>query len=130
MALKNFVFYGVATLLWFDYVSASLRGALRGPWVEHTGARRYQRDVVRRRADPPSGAMNSSPLHCQAPAPEVKAPKDNVWDPLSHVETASILEWLFHQKELNLTITPPKLNGTGAPNETVPQPESAWDNRV
>ncbi|PYH71223.1 membrane copper amine oxidase [Aspergillus vadensis CBS 113365] len=33
----------------------------------------------------------------------IKSPKKNIWGELTDVETASLVQWLFHQPELNLT---------------------------
>jgi primary-amine oxidase len=33
----------------------------------------------------------------------IEAPKENIWGELSGPETATIVAWLFAQKELNLT---------------------------
>src|SRR3569833_2757126 len=90
---------GFALIFCADTALASLRGELRSPWtVDASHHRRRQRCVVRNRDD---SAANSTNLLCQTAAPAVTAPKANVWGPLTDLETASILEWLFHQKELN-----------------------------
>src|SRR3569833_2272115 len=108
---------GIALIISADTPLASLRGELRSPrTVEASHHRRMQRSVERNRDD---SAANSTKLLCQTAAPAVTAPKANVWGPLTDLETASILEWLFHQKELNLTTRP-----TGPPfgNQTLPPP--------
>lgn len=33
----------------------------------------------------------------------IKAPHENLWKPLTEAETLSVQEWLYDQKELNLT---------------------------
>ncbi|KAG9022447.1 hypothetical protein FS837_006356, partial [Tulasnella sp. UAMH 9824] len=33
----------------------------------------------------------------------IKAPHGNLWKPLTEAETLSVQEWLYDQKELNLT---------------------------
>ncbi|KAF9886523.1 hypothetical protein FE257_011430 [Aspergillus nanangensis] len=51
----------------------------------------------------------SHPKHAKTcddtPAKAVDAPKENAWHGLSGDETASVVQWLFHQKDLNLTTT-------------------------
>ncbi|KAK8069373.1 primary amine oxidase- lung isozyme [Apiospora phragmitis] len=45
--------------------------------------------------------------------PEVSAPKENVWAPISSSDTAAVIEWLVQQSELNLTApTVTGINGT------------------
>ncbi|PLB48938.1 putative membrane copper amine oxidase [Aspergillus steynii IBT 23096] len=45
-----------------------------------------------------------SPAPCpEHAAQEISAPKDNIWQDLSRQETASVVEWLHQQSELNLT---------------------------
>jgi len=38
-------------------------------------------------------------------ATEITAPKANIWGALAGVEIAGVVEWLFAQEELNLTIS-------------------------
>ncbi|KAI5295698.1 hypothetical protein KEM55_006100, partial [Ascosphaera atra] len=41
----------------------------------------------------------------QTGAMPINAPFDNVWAPLSDPETASVISYMFAQKELNLTVS-------------------------
>jgi hypothetical protein len=94
--------------LWTDGALASPRDGFHLPWSTQPGARRFHDGVVRHgRRDPsPPKQMNSTQLICDKKAPVAKAPKDNIWGPLTDVETAGVLSWLFQQKDLNLTARP------------------------
>lgn len=48
-------------------------------------------------------------------ATEITAPKANIWGALNDVETAGVVEWLFAQEELNLTLS---------------EDAGAWDNSM
>lgn len=71
-------------------------------WKHGPGPKKMAHDIKRavqghKRAEP------SSP--CTVGSTAVQAPKANPWKSLSNEETAAIVEWLFAQKDLNLTTT-------------------------
>ena len=47
--------------------------------------------------------VNGSACVKNAPA-DFQAPKNNVWHGLTDVETSNVTKWVFHRKELNLTV--------------------------
>ncbi|KAA8650469.1 hypothetical protein EYZ11_000831 [Aspergillus tanneri] len=49
-------------------------------------------------------ASISTPLCPEQAADAIVAPKENVWHGLSHEENTAVVQWLFRQPELNLTI--------------------------
>lgn len=51
------------------------------------------------------GHPKDPPACADTPAKKIKAPKHNLWHGLSGDETAAVVQWLFHQPELNLTTT-------------------------
>jgi primary-amine oxidase len=51
----------------------------------------------------------------EALATPIKAPKPNIWGQLTGDEAASVIAWLFAQKELNLTVS---------------ENATSWDNSV
>jgi primary-amine oxidase len=57
-----------------------------GPWSKRT-----------------KSAFNTTTYSCASTAPSVTASKPNVWAPLTETESASVVKWLFEQKDLNLT---------------------------
>ena len=114
-------------------VAAVSQGGLRLPYSQHPRSWRYQKDV-RRRANEELGtgnAINSTQLICQNPAPLARAVKQNVWGGLTDVETASVLSWLFAQKDLNLTAHERSSHGNlTAPPKNTSHAGPQWLNTV
>jgi primary-amine oxidase len=54
--------------------------------------------VVRRDANETASCTETA-------ATAIKAPKPNIWGPLTNDEAASVVAWLFAQEDLNLTIS-------------------------
>jgi len=117
-----------------DGVSALSEPGIRLPYSEHPRSWRYQNNVVRHGGGELGvrEPINSTQLICQNPAPPVQAPKHNVWGGLTDVETASVLGWLFHQKDLNLTAShgPPFGNLTAPPKNVTQASGIPWENSV
>ncbi len=119
-----FLVSALAACVWLEPAAAVLRGQLRLPGASQAQHRRHQRSVERRASSAPSTA----PWECQAAAPAVNAPKDNVWASLTAAETASLMRWLYGQRELNLTAraADPPLGSLGGGGTSGP----TWDNTV
>ena len=124
---------------WVSVVSAFSHGDQRIPYGSHPRSWRYQNNVVRhgdhlQDISSRDTSINSTQIICKNPAPAIQAPKINTWSGLTDVETASILTWLFAQKDLNLTAHEPDslignvTTGPRKPNVTLSGPE--WDNKV
>jgi primary-amine oxidase len=58
---------------------------------------------------------STEPSCVETLATNIAAPKTNIWGELSHVEAAAVVQWLFAQPELNLTVT---------------EKATAWDNTM
>jgi primary-amine oxidase len=73
-------------------------------------------DALRRSAEGRvSRDVNETVACAEALATPIKAPKSNIWGQLTDDEAASVVAWLFAQKDLNLTIS---------------EDAGAWDNSV
>lgn len=95
--------------------------ALPGPkpkssWVRKGGGRgkRQIHNVLRQRAEGRRD-LNETATCAEALAAPIKAPKANVWGPMTDDEAAAVVAWLFAQGDLNLTVS---------------DDAGAWDNSV
>ena len=104
-AMKPLLCCILVVLVWMDCTLAASDGEVQPPWAKQSWDWRYQRNVARheKRASDSSALLNSTQFICQNPAPEITAPKDNAWAPLTDAELSSILSWLFHREDLKLT---------------------------
>ncbi|GAM43125.1 hypothetical protein TCE0_047r17683 [Talaromyces pinophilus] len=79
-------------------LSFFMYGVLAVPWLERSALKRVAKPRVSRRTN--ESASSSSTDAC---ATSIVAPKQNVWNSLTDDETASVTQWLFNQRDLNLT---------------------------
>lgn len=79
-------------------LSLFMYGVLAAPRLERSALKRVAKPRVSRRTN--ESASSSSTNACATP---IVAPKQNVWNSLTDDETASVTQWLFAQRDLNLT---------------------------
>lgn len=100
-------------LLWQDVAARTSKaykgGRGRGKKLIHDAVRRSSEARVTRDDTKESVAC------AEALATPIKAPKPNIWGQLTGDEAASVIAWLFAQKELNLTVS---------------ENATSWDNSV
>ncbi|KAK3361962.1 amine oxidase catalytic domain-containing protein [Lasiosphaeria ovina] len=99
------------------------------PWVRNKGSTQKKiSDAVKRAINGQQRRNNSEPEpECALVLTTTTiAPKTNIWAPLSDVETAGVVEWLFAQADLNLTVSE---NATAWDNSII-LVEALWPNKT
>ena len=71
-------------------------------WMRNGPGKKHVSNIFRRAVD--SQRRAELPDCAETLTTQIKAPKANPWAPLTNVETASVVEWLFAQADLNLTV--------------------------
>lgn len=72
----------------------------RKPWMRNGPGKKHITNVYKRAVD----KRDELPDCAETLTTTIKAPKANPWAPLNNEETAGVVEWLFAQEDLNLTI--------------------------
>ena len=85
----------------------------KAAWMRNGPGKKHITNVFKRAVD--SQRRAELPDCAETLTTTIKAPKSNPWAPLTNLETAGVVEWLFAQEDLNLTV---------AENAT------AWDNSM
>ncbi|KAK3940868.1 putative copper amine oxidase [Diplogelasinospora grovesii] len=86
----------------------------RSAWVRKGPGRKKMADHIKRAVEG-KRPRSTEPSCVETLATNIAAPKTNIWGELSHVEAAAVVQWLFAQPELNLTVT---------------DKATAWDNTI
>ncbi|KAK4186305.1 putative copper amine oxidase [Podospora australis] len=104
--------------------------APKAPWIRpgggYYGKKKMSNHIKRAIEGNNQKRAPETPFCAESLTTTVKAPKDNVWGTLVDVEIASVVEWLFAQEDLNLTITD---DATGWDN-TIQLVEAMWPNKT
>ncbi|KAK0669179.1 putative copper amine oxidase [Cercophora samala] len=98
----------------------------KAPWVKNTGLGKKKMANHLKRAIMGDKRAVETPFCSETLATEIKAPKPNVWGPLVDVEVASVVEWLFAQADLNLTVS----EEAGGWDNTIQLVEAMWPNKT
>ncbi|GKT67922.1 copper amine oxidase [Colletotrichum tofieldiae] len=96
--------WGALLLLGFDYMPQA-NGLPKTPWAQQR-AKGHGRKALSHAINKRQFANTSEPGDCVPHSPlDIEAPKENIWSGLTGPEAAGVTEWLFAQKELNLTLS-------------------------
>ncbi|KAK3384889.1 copper amine oxidase [Podospora didyma] len=95
------------------------------PWGRHGAGKKKMADHIKRAMAGERRANNESAC-AYTLTTTITAPKPNIWGPLTDVETASVVEWLFAQDDLNLTTT----EDATAWDNTIVLVEALWPNKT
>lgn len=72
------------------------------PWAYKGPSRKKMSNHIKRAM---GGKKVNNETCAKTLAKDITAPKANIWGPLTDIETAGVVEWLFAQPELNLTLS-------------------------
>lgn len=95
---------GALLLLGSDLVT-QVNGLPKTPWAQQR-AKGHGRKALSHAINKRQFANTSEPADCVPHSPlDIEAPKENIWSGLTGPEAAGVTEWLFAQKELNLSLS-------------------------
>lgn len=81
----------------------------KSEWVRNARSRKGLNKNLKRWDNETTSTISytptATPACANAYASEIAAPNENVWGGLTDSEAASVVQWLFAQPELNLTVT-------------------------
>lgn len=77
----------------------------KSAWVRKGGRGKRQLHAALKQSAEVRRDVNETASCTEALAAPIKAPKANIWGQLTNDEAASVVAWLFAQKDLNLTVS-------------------------
>lgn len=98
--------FGLGALLFLGSdVIPQVHGLPKTSWAQQR-AKGHGRKALSQSMNKRQFSNGSEPADCVVHDPmDIDAPKDNIWSGLTGPEAAGVTEWLFAQKELNLTLS-------------------------